>query len=69
MLVLSRRVGEEIVIANDIHLKVLSIKGKQARLGFTAPRSVSVIRVEQLEERRPGPLRELLGNGEKRQAQ
>jgi len=46
MLVLSRRVGEEIVIAGGIRLTILAIEGKQIRLGFTAPSSVRVDRQE-----------------------
>jgi carbon storage regulator len=46
MLVLSRRVGEEIVIAGDIRLTILAIKGNQICLGFTAPSSVRVDRQE-----------------------
>jgi len=48
MLVLSRRVGEEIVIAGDIHVTVVAIKGNQVRLGVTAPASVPVARLELL---------------------
>jgi carbon storage regulator len=46
MLVLTRRVGEEIVIANDIRVTVVAVKGKQVRLGITAPASVNVVRQE-----------------------
>jgi carbon storage regulator len=49
MLVLSRRVGEEIVIASDIRVTVLEVCGNRARLGITAPFSVSVIRLELLD--------------------
>jgi carbon storage regulator len=52
MLVLSRRIGEQIVIDNDIVVTVVSIKGNQVRLGFTAPTSVSICREELL----AGPL-------------
>src|SRR5271166_1146773 len=48
MLVLTRRVGEEIVIDGGISIAVLSIKGGQIRLGITAPRSVGVQRQELL---------------------
>ena len=48
MLVLSRRVGEQIVIAADIRVTVLAVKGRQVRLGFTAPASVRVERMELL---------------------
>ena len=46
MLVLSRRTGEEIVIAGNIRVTVLSVRGDQVRLGIVAPRSVSVDRAE-----------------------
>ena len=46
MLVLTRRIEEEIVIGNDIRVTVLAIQGKTVRLGFTAPRSVRVMRLE-----------------------
>jgi carbon storage regulator len=48
MLVLSRRVGEEIVIAGKIRLTVVAIKGTQVRLGITAPLAVPVSRQELL---------------------
>lgn len=46
MLILSRRVGEGIVISDDIILTVLSVKGNQVRLGISAPKSVVVDREE-----------------------
>ena len=48
MLVLSRRIGEEIVIAGNIRVTVVEVKGRITRLGFTAPASVSVVRRELL---------------------
>jgi carbon storage regulator len=48
MLVLTRRVGEEIVIAGNIRLAVVAAKGRTIRLGITAPCSVPVIRLELL---------------------
>jgi len=51
MLVLTRRLGEEIVIADNIHVTVLSVQGDRVRLGITAPRSVSVDRQEVRERR------------------
>jgi carbon storage regulator len=50
MLVLTRRVGEEIVIADNIRVRVLMIKGQTIRLGITAPPSVPVVRLELLPE-------------------
>lgn len=46
MLILSRRVGEKIVIGDNIHVTVLAIRGNQIRLGFSAPDSVSIYREE-----------------------
>ena len=48
MLVLSRRVGEELVIAGSISLTVVKVKGQTVRLSITAPPSVSVVRRELL---------------------
>jgi carbon storage regulator len=48
MLVLTRRVGEEVLIANDIRVRVLEVRGHQVRLGITAPPSVHVAREELL---------------------
>jgi carbon storage regulator len=46
MLVLSRKVGEEIIINGNVTLKVTDIGGGQVRLGFSAPRDVSIDRAE-----------------------
>jgi carbon storage regulator len=46
MLVLSRKLGEEIVIGDNIRLTVVAILGNQVRLGFTAPRDVFIQREE-----------------------
>jgi carbon storage regulator len=46
MLVLTRKVGEELVIDDDIHVVVLSVKGEQVRLGISAPPTVRVDRQE-----------------------
>jgi len=51
MLVLSRRIGETIVINGDIQVKVLSIQGNKVRLGVVAPEHVSVDRQEVHERR------------------
>jgi len=55
MLVLSRKVGESIVIGGDVILKVLEVRGRQIRLGIEAPKDRFIRRVElpQDEERRP----------------
>lgn len=46
MLVLSRRVGETVMIGDDIKLTVLGISGSQIRIGIAAPKEVSVHREE-----------------------
>lgn len=46
MLILTRRVGEVLMIGDDIEVMVVGIKGNQARLGVKAPKDVSVHRQE-----------------------
>lgn len=46
MLVLTRRIGEEVVIAGDIRVRVVAIYGHKVRLGITAPPSITVDREE-----------------------
>lgn len=46
MLVLSRRVGEEVVIGDDVRLRIVAIKGKSVRLAISAPRQIPVHREE-----------------------
>jgi carbon storage regulator len=46
MLVLTRRIGEEIIIAENIRVRVAAVKGRSVRLGITAPSSVCVARRE-----------------------
>jgi len=46
MLILTRRVGETVVIGDDVDVTVLGVKGNQVRIGVKAPRTVSVHREE-----------------------
>lgn len=46
MLILTRRVGESIVIGDDVTLTVLGVKGNQVRWGISAPKRVAVHREE-----------------------
>lgn len=46
MLVLSRRLGETLVIGEDIKITVLGIQGNQVRIGIDAPKEISVHREE-----------------------
>ncbi|MBC7286493.1 MAG: carbon storage regulator CsrA [Armatimonadetes bacterium] len=50
MLVLTRQVDEEIIIGNQIVVKVLAVHGNQVRLGIEAPREVEVYRREVYEQ-------------------
>lgn len=46
MLILTRRIGETIIIRDDIEIVVLGVRGNQVRLGITAPRAIPVHREE-----------------------
>ena len=46
MLILTRRVGETLMIGDDITITVLGVKGNQVRVGVNAPREVAVHREE-----------------------
>ena len=46
MLILTRRVGEAVMIGDEVSITVLGVKGSQVRLGINAPRSVAVHREE-----------------------
>ncbi len=46
MLYLSRKIGESIIINNNIELQVVEIRGKTVKLGFNFPPEASVLRKE-----------------------
>ena len=50
MLALSRKVGESIIINNDIEIVVLDVKGEQVKIGINAPKSVPIFRKEIYEQ-------------------
>ena len=50
MLVLKRKAGEFITLGREIEVRILSIEGDQVRLGIVAPRSVTILRGELIEE-------------------
>ena len=45
-LILTRRIGETLIIGDDVNITVLGVKGNQVRLGINAPKDVSVHREE-----------------------
>ena len=46
MLILTRRIGESLIIGDDISVTVLGVKGNQVRLGVEAPQDVTIDREE-----------------------
>ena len=50
MLILTRKIDESIVIADDITVTVLEISGERVKIGIDAPRSVTILRHELQEQ-------------------
>jgi len=48
MLVLTRKLGESVVIGDDVSVRVLGVRGGQVSLGFSAPATVRIFREEVL---------------------
>jgi|TARA_B110000967_G_C18499286_1_gene370690 carbon storage regulator CsrA len=46
MLILTRRVGESLIIGDDIVINIIGVKGNQIRIGVNAPKEISVHREE-----------------------
>lgn len=55
MLVISRKLGERIILSDDVEITVLQICGTTVRLGVTAPRSICVECLE-VHDRLPKPI-------------
>ena len=49
MLVLTREVGEDVVIGEDVVVRVLEVRGRKVRLGFDAPLDIAINRREVFE--------------------
>ena len=50
MLVLTRKVGEQVLIGEDIVVTVLDVRGDSIRIGFDAPRGIKIQRAEMIAE-------------------
>ena len=46
MLILTRRIGEAVMIGDNVSITIMGIKGNQVRVGFTAPKDIAVYREE-----------------------
>jgi len=55
MLILTRRMGETIMIGQDIEVTVMAVKGTQVRIGIKAPKDVTVDREEIAQKRVTNP--------------
>jgi carbon storage regulator len=53
MLVLTRKVGDKVLLGDEIEIAVVDIRGNQVKLGISAPRSLPVLRAE-LRDREAG---------------
>jgi carbon storage regulator len=55
MIVVSRKIGEAIIIGDKIHISLVAILGEEVRLGIVVPAEVSVDRLEIHDNRNPLP--------------
>ena len=55
MLILTRRIGETILVGDNITIKVLAMNGGQTKIGIEAPRAIPVLRSELAGQPKPGP--------------
>ncbi len=54
MLILTRRIGETILVGDNITIKVLAMNGGQTKIGIEAPRAIPVLRSELAGQPKPG---------------
>jgi len=50
MLVVSRKIGEELKVGNDIIVKIIDIDKNQVKVGIDAPRNIMILRMELVKE-------------------
>ena len=50
MLILTRNKDQEFKIGDDITIKILSVNGKQVKIGIDAPKDINIVRTELLEK-------------------
>lgn len=63
MLILTRRVGETLMVGDDVTVTVLGVKGNQVRIGVNAPKDVAVHREEIYQRIQRGEPMQEKGNG------
>ena len=67
MLILTRRVGETLMIGDEVVVTVLGVKGNQVRIGVNAPKDVAVHREEiyqRIQKEKDGDVGELVEGGD-----